>query len=69
MTNKFRVTLDSDKEKSLLVHMPDKNVKFKQMRNELYTTNPLEATNYTVKDVKYQLVNTIQENTVFYFTL
>ena len=65
MTSKFRVTLDSDKEKALLVHMPDKIVKFKQMRNGLYALNPLEETNYTLKDDKYQLVNTIQENMNF----
>jgi hypothetical protein len=31
VTAKFRVTMDSSKEKAMLVHMPDKVIRFKQM--------------------------------------
>jgi hypothetical protein len=45
MTKKFRVTMDSSKEKALLVHFPNKVVKFKQMKNGLYAMNPRDPKN------------------------
>ena len=49
MTKKFRVTMDSTKELALLVHMPDKIVKFKQFSNGLYAMDPSDETSFSRK--------------------
>ena len=50
MTDKFRVTMDSNIEKALFVHLPDKVVKFKQLLNDLYGMNPADPENYITKN-------------------
>jgi hypothetical protein len=61
MTKKFRVTMDLLKDKALLVHLPDKVVCFKEMKNGLYALNPNNKQNY-ISNKKVQLVNTIKGN-------
>ena len=46
MTDKFRVTFDSIKEKALIVHLPNKIIKFHQMNNGFYRMNPKEKTTH-----------------------
>ena len=40
MTDKFCVTMKSKEELALIVHMPNKIVKFNQFPNGLYAMNP-----------------------------
>ena len=37
MTNKSRITMDTNKEAALIVHLPNKAMKFKEWPNGLYT--------------------------------
>ena len=50
MTNKFWVTMDSNIEKALFVHLPDKAVKFKQLHNNVYGMNPADPESYITKN-------------------
>ena len=69
MTNKFRVTMDSKEELALLVHMPDKIVKFKQFANGLYAMDPNDEKSFEMKSKKpYQFMNTQEENLKFMST-
>ena len=61
MMKRFRVTMDSLRDKALLVHLPDKVVRFKEMKNGLYALNPNDKSSY-IPNNKLQLVNTIKEN-------
>ena len=62
MTAKFRVTMDSKQELALLVHMPDKIVKFKQFSNGLYAMDPNDKKSYQLTKKPYQFVSTVKEN-------
>ena len=50
MTDKFRVTMVSNIENVLFVHLPDKIVKFKQLNNNLYDMNSVDSESYISKD-------------------
>ena len=68
MTSKFRVTMDSKEELALLVHMPDKIIKFKQFSNGLYAMDPNDDTSFILtKNSKkpYQFLNTVEEKFKF----
>jgi hypothetical protein len=65
MTNKFRVTMDSKEELALLVHMPDKIVKFNQFSDGLYAMDPSDKKSFTVTKKPYQFLNTLEENLGF----
>ena len=60
ITDKFRVTMDTANEKAMLIHLPDRIVKFEQMSNGLYARDPTKTTSD-----KYQLVQTVEENLTF----
>jgi hypothetical protein len=62
MTKKFRVTMDSSKEKALLVHFPNKVVKFKQMKGGLYAMNPKDPENCGSISSQSYLIQTLEEN-------
>ncbi len=64
MTKKFRVTMDSTKELALLVHMPDKIVKFKQFKNGLYAMDPSDEKSFSRKmhTKPCQFLNTMKDN-------
>ena len=49
MADKYRVTYDSEKERAMIVHMPDRVVKFKQLSNRLYGMDPRCPEEYIVK--------------------
>jgi hypothetical protein len=63
MTKKFRVTMDSEEEKALLVHMPNKIVKFKEFSNGLYAMDPNDDNSFIKKP--YQFLNSVKENMKF----
>jgi len=65
MTSKYNVTYDSEKETAILVHMPNKIVRFRQMSNGLYALNPLSRDSYTTTN-KFQFVETVEENLGFF---
>jgi hypothetical protein len=62
MTKKFRVTMDSSKEKALLVHFPNKVVKFKQMKGGLYAMNPKDPENFGSISSQSHLIQTLEQN-------
>ena len=67
MTNKFWVTMDSNIEKALFVHLPDKAVKFKQLHNNVYGMNPADPESYITKNQfekqnKIQMMNVVGDN-------
>jgi hypothetical protein len=62
MTKKFRVTMDSLKEKALLVHFPNKVVKFKQMKGGLYAMNPKDPENFGSISSQSHLIQTLEQN-------
>jgi hypothetical protein len=57
--------MDSKEELVLLVHMPDKIVKFKQFSNGLYAMDPNDQKSFTVTKKPYQFLNTLEENLGF----
>jgi hypothetical protein len=63
MTKRFRVTMDSEKQLALLVHLPDKIVKFKQFSNGLYAMDPNDKESFEMKPM--QLMNLVTENMKF----
>ena len=66
MTNKYRVTMDSKEELALLVHMPDKILKFKQSANGLYAMDPNNQTSFEMRTTKtYQFMSTQEANLRF----
>jgi hypothetical protein len=62
MTKKFQVTMDSSKEKALLVHFPTKIVKFKQMKGGLYAMNPKYPANFGSTSNQSHLIHTLEQN-------
>ena len=50
MTAKFKVTMDSSKDKVFFVHLPDKIVVFKQMDNNLYGMDPMDPNSFISKE-------------------
>jgi hypothetical protein len=65
MTDKFRVTMDSKEELALLVHMPDKIVKFKQFSNGLYAMDPKDETSFKLNKEPFQFLSTMEDNLKF----
>ena len=61
MTEKFCVTMDSKEELELLVHMPNKIVKFKQLFNELYARSKNDEKRFILTKKNYQLMNILEE--------
>jgi hypothetical protein len=57
--------MDSSKEKALLVHMPDKVVRFKQMKDGLYAMNPKDPENNGSVPSQAHLGETLEENLKF----
>jgi hypothetical protein len=65
MTSKFRVTMDSREELALLVHMPNKIVRFKQFSNGLYAMDPNDEKSFKMTSKPYQFLNTLEDNLRF----
>ena len=47
-TAEFCVTIDLEEELALLVHIPNKIVKFKQLSNSLYAMDPFRKESYVL---------------------
>ena len=74
MEDQYQITYDSSKEKAFIVHMPDKQIKFRRSDNGLYYCN----VDYAIKDnqvvkpsgkkvtFKQNMVQTLDENKKFY---
>jgi hypothetical protein len=54
--------MDSKEEVALLVHMPNKIVKFKQFSNGLYAMDPNDEKSFKMTKKPYQFLNTLEEN-------
>jgi hypothetical protein len=65
MRKKFRITMDTNKEAALVVHMPKKAVKFKEWPNGLYAMNPADPDSFGSISDQYQMIQTIEENMKF----
>ena len=69
MTDRYRVTMDSSVEKAIFVHMPDKIVTFKQLRNNLYGMDLKDPKSFISKDEyddkKVQFAYTVKDNTKY----
>jgi hypothetical protein len=57
--------MDSKEELALLVHMPDKIVKFKQFSNGLYAMDPSGENSFMMTKKPYQFLNTLKDNLGF----
>jgi hypothetical protein len=57
--------MDSKEERALLVHMPDKIVKFKQFSNVLYAMDPNDKTSFEMKKKPFQFLTTVKDNMKF----
>jgi hypothetical protein len=58
--------MDSKEELALLVHMPEKIVKCKQLSNNgLYAMDPNDKRSFTMTKRPYQFLNTLEENLGF----
>ena len=65
MTDKFRIKMDSKEEMVLLVHMPNKIVKFKKISNRLYAMDTNDKKSLIITKKKYQFMNLLEENLKF----
>ncbi len=68
MRKKYRITMDTNKEAALIVHLPNKTVKFKEWPNGLYAMNPSEPDSPESIPNQYQMIQTIEENNKFLYT-
>ena len=59
---KFCVTMDSEEDMKLLVHMPNNIVKFKQLLNGLYAMKPNDENSDILTKEEYQFMDTLEEN-------
>ena len=57
--------MDSKQELAMLVHMPNKIVKFKQFSNGLYAMDPSDEKSFKMTKKLYQSLNTLEENLKF----
>ena len=63
MANRYRITADTAKENAILVHCPNKIVKFTRNQSGLHELTPkITRTN----EEHWQFVNTLEENKSFY---
>jgi hypothetical protein len=61
----FRVTMDTNKEKALLVHMPGKILRFREMKCGLYAMNPKDPDHQFDIEGQAQMVQTLTDNLKF----
>jgi hypothetical protein len=57
--------MDTNKEAALVVHMPNKAVKFKEWPNGLYAMTPSDPDSFGSISDQYQMIQTIEENMKF----
>ena len=57
--------MDTNKEAALIVHLPNKSVKFKEWLNGLYAMKPAEPDSSESIPNQYQMIQMIEENKTF----
>ncbi len=62
----YRITYDSETEDAFIVHRPERQVRFKPLKNGLYSLNPKKDTHHQTTDGRFQLVNTLEDNKKFF---
>jgi hypothetical protein len=62
MQKLYRITYNSETEASFIVHTPERQVRFKPLKNRLYSLNPKKETHHQTTDGRFQLVNTLEDN-------
>jgi hypothetical protein len=62
MIDKYRITYDSEKEDTFLVHLPNKLIQIERIGNNLHVYRPPN----TATGKQIQLLNTVEENESFY---
>jgi hypothetical protein len=65
MRKLYRITYDSETEDAFIVHTPERQVRFKPLKNGLYSLNPKKETHHQTTDGRFQLVNTLKDNKKF----
>ena len=65
MRKKFCITMDTENEAALIVHKPNKTMKFKEWPNGLYAMNPSEPDGVGSTEDQYQMIQTLEENKKF----
>ena len=60
MTEKFCVTMDSKEELELLVHMPNKIVRFDKFSNGLYAMDKNNEKSSILTNKQYQFMNKLE---------
>ena len=67
LSKNYRVTMDTSKEKTMIVHLKEKQVKFSQMSGGLYTHNPKlkEKEHQNKISASAQNYLTVKENTQY----
>jgi hypothetical protein len=66
MRKKYRITYDSETEDAFIVHTPERQVRFKPLKNGLYSLNLKKETHHQTTDGRFQLVNTLKDNKKFF---
>jgi hypothetical protein len=66
MRKLYRITYDSETEDAFIVHTPERQVRFKPLKNGLYSLNPKKDTQHQTTDGRFQLVNTLEDNKKFF---
>jgi hypothetical protein len=66
LDSKCCVTYDSKKDKVLHVHLPDKIVRFPELKNGLYALDPHKDNIVHKANKNVQMLNTVEENLQFF---
>ena len=64
ITKQYRVTMDTDKEKVMTIHLPNYPVKFIEMKNELYAKQTKTLNNSKTTDLSYDHQKKVQFTTI-----
>ena len=67
MTDKFCIAMYLKEELALLVHMPNKIVKFKQLLKGLYAMDPNDEKSFVITKQDYKFMNTLRKPEVYQY--
>ena len=62
MRKLYRVTYNSETEDAFIVHTPERQVRFKPLKNGLISLHPKKETHNQTTGGRFQLVNALQDN-------
>ncbi len=66
MRKQYRVNYNSETEDAFIVRTPERQVRFKPLKNGLYSLNPKKETHHQTTDGRFQLVNTLEDKKKFF---